>query len=810
MAAVTQLVPTLLGGVSTQPDVKKLSGQVREALNCFADPTFGMTKRSGTAFLSSLADSPDLDHAKWFFILRDNREAYIGCIIKKNIRIWNAITGEEATVDVSAGVDYLTADSPDRLLYDVLTIQDTSIITNKSVIVEPNPTNSFTASTKGTVRLLEVSYGSVYTVSINGTVEATYTSPDNADTNPINGNTILNSLRTQLSSEVTVTQLDSSLELSSDTPFSLDSKGGIGNDGLISFQDSIDVAVRLPNQSVKDRLVNIINTNTDGLGYWAKFIPDDGIKGNGIWEETIDPTVSNGFVDATMPHQLKAIAINTFVFEPIQFDNREVGNNDTNPQPSFIGARIQSSFFSNNRLGFLSEANVILSRSGEYFNFYSSSAQAQIASDVIDLSASSTRPVLLFSALNGPQGIMLFSRRQQFLLSSDDGVLSPATAVITQLSEYEMNIDVKPESQGVSTAFTSSSPSQARIYSMVTRGVQEPPVVSDIGKVVNGYLPSTIDFLGTSPQNELTILSSVSDPNMYLYRTYSTGQETLIQSWFKWRMPGTMQVFFVVEDRLFTVCEAAGKYVLSVAYFNEVQEAEIITSTAGNIIGNPCLDFYSTPSNIVYDGKDSKCYVPLNLTDEEATFLVTDKRESIFLRNNFDNYGYTPSSYGDTEDDAGYFVTTTEFGVDAEGNYAVFKDVDLTEYSDHCVVGYNYEMSLDLPRLFFKIKGDDKRSDYTASMTISRLKFSTGLSGGITFKLKAKGAEEWVTTMPIPEADYYLANDAPISDESLFILPIYQKTDNFLVKLTSDFPFPVSVNSMMWEGQYSPRYYKRV
>ena len=119
-------------------------------------------------------------------------------------------------------------------------------------------------------------------------------------------------------------------------------------------------------------------------------------------------------------------------------------------------------------------------------------------------------------------------------------------------------------------------------------------------------------------------------------------------------------------------------------------------------------------------------------------------------------------------------------------------------------------MSLHLPRLFFKIKGDDKRSDYTASMTISRLKFSTGLSGGITFKLKAKGAEEWVTTMPIPEADYYLANDAPISDESLFILPIYQKTDNFLVKLTSDFPFPVSVNSMMWEGQYSPRYYKRV
>ena len=80
MAAVTQLISTYTGGVSTQPDVKKLSGQVREADNCFADPTFGMTKRSGSRYLANLADTPALKDAKWFFILRDNREAYIGAL----------------------------------------------------------------------------------------------------------------------------------------------------------------------------------------------------------------------------------------------------------------------------------------------------------------------------------------------------------------------------------------------------------------------------------------------------------------------------------------------------------------------------------------------------------------------------------------------------------------------------------------------------------------------------------------------------------------------------------------------------------
>ena len=34
-------------------------------------------------------------------------------------------------------------------------------------------------------------------------------------------------------------------------------------------------------------------------------------------------------------------------------------------------------------------------------------------------------------------------------------------------------------------------------------------------------------------------------------------------------------------------------------------------------------------------------------------------------------------------------------------------------------------------------------------------------------------------------------------------------TLNFDLKITSDLPYPVSLVSMMWEGQYTPRYYKR-
>ena len=81
MAAVTQTIPTYLGGVSKQIDSKKKPGQVRECLNAYPDPTLGLIKRPGTKFIQTLATT-SLENAKWFYIHRDGDEQYIGRISK--------------------------------------------------------------------------------------------------------------------------------------------------------------------------------------------------------------------------------------------------------------------------------------------------------------------------------------------------------------------------------------------------------------------------------------------------------------------------------------------------------------------------------------------------------------------------------------------------------------------------------------------------------------------------------------------------------------------------------------------------------
>ena len=109
MSSVTQTIPTFLGGVSKQPDVKKRQGQMTDIINGLPDPTAGLMKRPGFAYVTKNGDSPEYDGAKWFHAFRDKRESYFGVIVGSTIKIWDANTGVEASV-VEGSVDGTVTD----------------------------------------------------------------------------------------------------------------------------------------------------------------------------------------------------------------------------------------------------------------------------------------------------------------------------------------------------------------------------------------------------------------------------------------------------------------------------------------------------------------------------------------------------------------------------------------------------------------------------------------------------------------------------------------------------------------------------
>jgi len=772
MASVTQRIPHYLGGVSKQSDIKKFPGQVRECLNAYPEPTFGLMKRPGFEFLHSLDQSTDgtdfsgtaLDNAKWFYINRDDDETYIGCIISGAIHIWNGKANNsgqyvKCTVGTSENgnsgynpLDYLDTT---RDNYDVLTVQDTTYITNKTKAVEPKPVPATnTLGKKGTIRIRGVDYSAEYSVTIKETGGSdqnyTFTTRDvdnfTGASDPgsvkLNSDTILTALETginnlSLHTSFTVTRLKATLELSSDVAFTLTCQGGASNEFLACFQDQVEDVSKLPEESAPGRIVKIINTESKEDTYYAEFKPEVAdTEGAGYWEETRAQDVETGIDAKTMPHELQNTAVNVFNFQPIEYTDRLVGDDTTNEHPSFIVkdatgnyiGKIQQAFFHNNRLGFLTSDNVSMSQSGQFKNFYHESARVLTSADPVDLSCSSIRPAVLHGVTPTTQGLILFSATSQYIMYADNGVLTPTTTVIRQLCNYEIDNKIAPVDNGLSVTFLSKTPGYSRVFSMETRGQENNPNVLDIAKTVTEYIPDTITSMIASPQNDLIALYGVTLPDVYFYKSYHDGEKLVLQAWFKWKLPGNVLHLTIDNDTMWAVIKYVdassgnNRYHLLKTSLTQTPENPILTTKDGQSI-NPYMDMYATASSVTYDtsGDFSKCYLPY-IDVANATPVLILKGDA---------------SAGEV---AG-FTLSPERSSDGTGPYFKVPNKDWTATGENVaskvVVGYKYDYDITLPKTYYQMA--ENVYDYTSVLTIARMKFSVGLSSVAGFKVKRRG-----------------------------------------------------------------------
>ena len=847
MPAVTQQIPNFLGGVSRQTDDKKLPNTLAECVNGYPDPTFGLLKRPGMRHVNVLkkADGTafsktELADAAWFFIDRGAAGSYVGCIKGTNIYVWTAEDGTFCTV-TNTGTSYLTGTKQSD--YHFRSIQDVTIITNKTVTTAKQADATFVANSQATLKLKSLINGDVHTIKIKGTSNGTERSTtatvqSSATFNSFLTGThashdLLGAIKTLLEARQTAsdTEFDgkwylnsyaNSIQIRRTTEsnavvvdaepgsgvtykyFQLSGLGGVSNDALETFQDEVTTVDMLPLESFHNHTVTILNSSTAEDDYYLKFVAENGVGGYGYWEETRARDVSPGLDNTTLPHELANTGATTFTFGPITYKERKTGDTTTNPDPSFVGKKIACTFFFNNRFGVLAEDNVVLGVANDNYNFFSKSALTAIDPDPVDLNVSSVRPVRLFEVLPSPQGLLLFSERQQFqLYASDASDITTATALIRPLSNYEMEPNVRPVDMGTTVSFISKVPGYSKVFSLALRDVEQTPIVVDISKAVLEWLPDTVDFMLTSPQNSLVMLIDRDTSYMYSYRFYNNGQEDLFQAWTKWEVPGNLQVAEVLNDDVTIVSQHEDQYTLGIISLDELPSGDVV-STSSSYTGNVPLDMATRPVKphssvdaVVYDETNdiTKIYVPYTpIDDKEAIMLLTVPTA--------DN-----GTDAELDSDQGYWATAIE-RIEPSTNYRYFEvKGKFTDYADGIVVGYGYDLEVTMPKFYFQ--QGQPGADYTATLIINRIRLSAGRSGAIRFKIKPTGSNEWKDVQHTTEAGVYQGDTNPVINEQIFTLPIHQRNTNFELKVTSNFPYPVSLVSMMWEGNYSPRFYRR-
>ena len=690
---------------------------------------------------------------------------------------------------------YLNGATADDI--EFLTLNDFTFVLNKKRIVEMDTELTPALPHQAQVVIRVVAYNAKYQVTIGGTSYSTTTAATTSA-----GVTDADTIATALVSAIngggvySATKVGPGLIITHSSPFTISTSGSTEQDGLFAFQDTIESVAKLPTQSKNGYKVKVVNSSEIDIDdMWVEFqTSGNGTYGVGSWVETVGPELPFKFDNLTMPHQLVRRADGHFSFETIDWNERGIGDDNTNPVPSFVGSTINNFFFYRNRLGFLSMEAVILSRAGDFFNFFAKTALTSTDDDPVDIDASTTRPVILNYVRPVSVGLVLFGETDQFILSTDSDILSPKTAKINTLSSYESDPGTEAVNMGTTVGFVSKTPLYTRFFELGGISQDQPPLFFDQTNTIPEFIPQTVDSVIASPALSLVSMGTTGTPNMFLYRFLSEGDKRPVSTWFRWQLTGNLVFQFFDLSTLFAVTTDGTTVTVTSYDLTQASEEGFLTLPTGEKT-DVCLDQWSVNPYREYDAvnKKTRVYLPYN-------HLSTANFRVIALG------GYIGGSNVVSSQSVGAVLEEPVQG--SPGNYYV--DIDDDYRGRDLIIGYIYTMQVDLPRFYVtKSEADSAAADVSSNLILHRVKVATGLSGPVTYQVNLIGIPSWSNTISMTMPSRYVLNSVNMLASALHEVPIYQRNENVDLKIIGDSPFPVSLLSLNWEGKYTDKFYQR-
>jgi hypothetical protein len=576
------------------------------------------------------------------------------------------------------------------------------------------------------------------------------------------------------------------LYITGPVPFSIYATGGRTDDSIVCFTNKVNDISKLPSQCKDGYVTKVLNTGERDDDYYVKFIgTEEGVDGTGAWEETVAPGIPRNFNYNTMPHVLTRQSDGSFLLSPLLWEDRLVGDEKTNPEPSFVGNSINKVMFYRNRLVMLSGENLILSRAGDFFNFWSRTAITISDDDPIDLSASGTTPTTLYDGLSLQQGLVLFSDQKQYIFATAQDNLSPQTARIEEVSTYEYNPLAPLIDMGTTIGFLAKSGAYARYFEMV--GISDfTPEILEQSKIVPELIKRESTEIAQSKENSLVVMGERGSRDVQLYRYFNDGTKRIQSAWFRWVLTGNLIHHAVNNDRYYLVAEDGNHVVLSRTNLVPTSSEYIIHGTT--LSYTPRLDQYTVVgvSGTTYDARTdiSTIKVDYPYTTGAHIFGVSQGR----------NQGRYSTVLDVTPNGALYDITV-------EGDWT----------NTQIAVGYNYQMKVVIPHFYItQSKEEQQVSETRGYLTIHRGQFHFGPIGMFDVYIEAPSKPTRHAKFEISPSDSYLANTHEVLPVVFRTIPLYEKASNLGITFTSEHPTPCTLLSMEWEGKFTPKHYQRV
>tara|TARA_R100001463_G_scaffold18047_4_gene45425 strand:- start:1028 stop:3400 length:2373 start_codon:yes stop_codon:yes gene_type:complete len=541
MALVSRTIPNLVQGVSQQPEVLRLSSQANVQENGFSSVVEGLKKRPPTNHLAKLSNSTP-NNAYMHTINRDVNERYLVQITSGAIEVYT-VAGVSKTVVMQTGAsNYLTSSDP-KGDFVAMTVADFTFILNKQKTTAMTNTTSGAKIEQAVYSVLQGVDSTKYSITIDGT---TY--------NFTSSNTNSESIRDGLFSAVgtpancTVTKLGNSSfsVVKSSGTLSISASDGYGDDASQVVKDTVQNFVDLPSPAIDNMVVQITGDATNSFDdYYVQYD-----SAGDVWQESVAPDTKTTLDNTTMPHVLIRTADGQFRFSQVDGSTytisgtdydvplwglRICGDIDSSPNPSFVGRKINDMFFHKNRLGFVADENVVMSRSGEFFAFFNETVTTVLASDVIDVASTHNKVSILRSAISFDEQILLFSDQTQFILAGSGGTITPENVSINVSTEFEASSTVKPVGAGSNVFFAFEKGSFTGFREFYVKSDTDTKSADDITSNVPRFIPSGVFKLAIATNENIMLALSSNEQNaIYVHQYYVTGGKRLQSAWHKW------------------------------------------------------------------------------------------------------------------------------------------------------------------------------------------------------------------------------------------------------------------------------------
>ena len=520
-----------------------------------------------------------------------------------------------------------------------------------------------------------------------------------------------------------------------------------------------------------------------------------------------------GLDPVTMPHALVNNRDNTFTFkkldETTDTDNywkyRDVGDSSTNPLPSFYGKKIQKIFFHRNRLGLIADEQVVMSRPGDYFNFFVVSAITTSDDNPIDITVSDIKPAFINHILPVQKGVMMFSDNGQFILFTESDVFSPKTARLKKVASYEADADIQPLDMGTSIMFTSKLSAHTRAFEATILDDDVPPKILEQTRVVPEFIPKDISISANSANLGMVTFARTNSKTLYHYKYYDSGERRDQSAWYTWTLTHLMHHMFYTEGCLYTVIKHMDDYMLNRHEFVADHEnilRDINAGEDGLARDLPvCLDNATGVSagNMTYSESTGKTTVPLPYTpshlNEGLPYIVI-----------------TSGSISSVPSDGTGSHLAVGLVIQAESvstNAAVFNE-KLTGSWVNGIVGYKYTSTLELPT-YYPTLGENQY-DINGDLRVSGMNFELGVASPMEFHLESiySDIDDYIHEYTAIESDVEdTFGSAPVKVQQSIRIPIQRKNKKYNLTLKSIEAFPMSLISASWDGIYNQRRHVR-